>query len=193
MDRYDELLRTDVFGMPVHKTSVAHIHLTADQACVADADGILKDATLDAEETTEVTEFLNPMPYPRNLTVVASAATGENAKVIVYGTNIADQAISEEFTLAGDTPVVGIKAFKAITKIVLPVAAGSETINVGWGDKIGLPFMMEDKTLVFALQAGALETTPPTLAADADEIEKNTIDLNSALHSEKAVDIFLFL
>ena len=29
MDRYDELIRTDVFGMPVHKMSVAHIHLTA--------------------------------------------------------------------------------------------------------------------------------------------------------------------
>jgi len=193
MDRYDELLRTDVFGMPVHKLSVAHIHLTADQACAADADGILADAVLDNEETTEVTEFLNPMPYARNVTVVASASTGENAKVIVHGTNIADKPISEEFALTGTTPVVGSLAFKTITKIVLPVAAGSETIDVGWGDKIGLPFIMSDKPLTFALQAGVLETTAPTLAVDADEIEKNTIDLNSALHDEKAVDVFLFL
>jgi len=193
MDRYDELLRTDVFGMPVHKMSVAHIHLTADQACAADADSILADATLDTEGETEVTEFLNPMPYPRNVTVVASAATAQDAKAIVYGTNIANQAISEDFTLKGDTPVVGNKAFKTITKIVLPAAASSETIDVGWGDKIGLPYMLSSKPLVFALQGGALETTAPTLAVDADEIEKNTIDLNSALHGEKAVDIFLFL
>ena len=53
--------------------------------------------------------------------------------------------------------------------------------------------MLSSKPLVFALKGGALETTAPTLAVDADEIEKNTIDLNSALHSEKAVDIFLFL
>lgn len=192
MDRYDELLRTDVFAMPVYKSSVAHIHLTAEQACAADADGILDGIELGAQAQT-VTEFLNTMPYPRNLTVVASAATGENAKVVVHGTNIADKPISEEFTLTGDTPVVGSKAFKTITAIQLPVAAGSETIDIGWGDKLGLPFMMTNKPLAFALQAGAIETTAPTLAIDADEIEKNTIDLNSALHDEKAVDIYLFL
>jgi hypothetical protein len=193
LDRYDELLRTDVFGMPVHKMSVAHIHLTKEQACAADADGILNGAALDSTDETEVTDFLNPMPYARNVKIVASAATAENAKAIVYGTNIADQEISEEFTLAGDTPVVGIKAFKTITKIVLPAAAASETIDVGWDDKIGLPFMLDVKPLVFAMQGGTIETTAPTLAIDDDEIEKNTIDLNTALHDEKAVDIFLFL
>ncbi len=41
MDRYDELIRTDVFGLPVHKLSCAHIHLTNEQACAADPDGLL--------------------------------------------------------------------------------------------------------------------------------------------------------
>ncbi len=192
MDRYDELLRTDVFGLPVNKASVAHIHLTAGQACADDADGILDDTAL-GTEAQKVTEFLNPMPYPRNLTVAASAATAEKAKVIVHGTNIADKPISEEFDLDGATPVVGSKAFKTITEIELPVKAGTETIDVGWGDKLGLPFMMANKPLVFALQDGALETTAPTLTVDADEIEKNTVELNSSLHDEKAVDLFIFL
>jgi hypothetical protein len=193
MSRYFGELSTDVYGINVDETKVAHISLTAAQACAADPDGLLADATLDSEKTTEVTEFLNPMPCPRNVTVVASASTGENAKVIVYGTNIANQPISEEFVLTGTTPVVGNKAFKTITKIVLPIAAGSEVIDVGWGDKLGLPYMLSSKPLVFALQGGALETTAPTLSIDADEVEKNTIDLNSALHDEKTVDIFLFL
>lgn len=192
MNRYDELLRSDVFGLPVNKASGAHMHLTKEQACAADADGILNGAELGAEAVT-VTKFLNPMPYPRNVTVVASAATGENAKVVVHGTNIANKPISEELALTGDTPVVGNLAFKTITAIDLPVAADSETIDVGWGDKLGLPFMLNGKPLVFALHNGALETTAPTLTVDTDEIEKNTIDLNSALNDDKAVDIYLVL
>lgn len=190
MDRYDELLRTDVVNIAAHKSSVAHIHLTKEQACAADADGILDGIAL-TDEAQTVIEFLNPMPYSRNVTVVAG--TDSTSKVTVYGTNIANFPISEEFTLTGSTPVVGSKAFKTITAIVLPLDAGEETVDVGWGDKIGLPFLLADKPLVFALQAGVIETTAPTLVVDADEIEKNTIDLNSALDSTKAVDIYLVL
>ncbi len=192
MDRYDELVRSDVFGLPVNKATMIHIHLTKEQACAADADGLLNDAALGAA-AAEVTEFLKPMPYARNVTVVASAATGENAKVKVTGTNIADKVITEELALSDDTPVVGTLAFKTITSVILPAAAGSETIDLGWGDKLGLPFMMANKPLVFALQAGAIESTAPTLVVDSDEIEKNIIDLDTALHDDKAVDIYLVL
>lgn len=191
-NRYIGELSTNVYGINADESKVAHLHYAKEQACAADADGLLDGTALTAEVQT-VTEFKNDMPYARNVTVVASDATGENVKVVVYGTNIANVAISEELTLTGATPVVGTKAFKTVTKIVLPIATGSETVDVGWGSKIGLPYILDVKPLCFALQAGTLETTAPTLAIDDNEIEKNTITLATALHDEKAVDVYLVL
>lgn len=190
MNRYLGELSTDVYGINADEAKIAHLTYTKEQACAADADGLLDGTALTAAVQT-ITEFKNAMPYARNVQVVASDAA--TTKVIVYGTNIKNEAISEELTLTGNTPVVGIKAFKTVTKIVLPIATGSETVDVGWGSKIGLPYMLDVKPLCFALQAGALETTPPTLAIDDNEIEKNTITLATALHDEKVVDVYLVL
>lgn len=192
MDRFDELLRTDVSGLSVKQNRIAHIHLTEDQACVLDTDGIL-DGTALTDEVQVITEFLNPMPFARNVTIVASGATATGAKALIEGTNMADKPISEELTLNGATPVVGAKAFKTIKAITLPIAEATETVDVGWGDKLGLPFMLNGKPLAFALQDGTFESNAPALTVDDDEVEKNTIDLNSALHSEKAVDIYIIL
>ena len=192
MNRFIGQLNTDVYGISADEAKVAHLSYTKEQACAADADGLLDGIALTAAAQT-ITEFLSEMPYARNITVVASDSTGENAKVVVHGTNIKNEAISEEFTLAGTSAKVGNKAFKTVTKITLPIAVGTETIDVGWGDKIGLPYIFDVKPLCFATQAGALETTPPTLAIDDDEIEKNTITLATALHDDKAIDVYLVL
>jgi hypothetical protein len=190
MNRYFGELSTDAYGMNVDECKVAHIALTKEQACASDADGLL-DGTALGEAVTTVTEFVNPMPYARNVTIVASAT--QTGKATVYGTNIANQPISEELTINSDTPVVGAKAFKTVTSVVLPIKAGTETIDLGWGEKIGLPYIMDVKPLAFAMQGGAIETTAPTLTIDSDELEKNVIDLNSNLDSTKAVDIYLFM
>ena len=100
----------------------------------------------------------------------------------MYGTNIADQAISEELTINGSTPVLGAKAFKTVTSIVLPVKAGTETVDVGWGDKLGVPYLFAAKPALLATLAGVIEATAPTQVNDSDEIEKNTVDLNSSLN-----------
>jgi len=190
MNRYIGQLGTDIYGIGVDEARVGHIHLTKEQACAADTDGLLDGVAL-TEAAQTVTEFEKAMPYTRNVTAVASDAV--TTKITVYGTNIAGIAISEELTLNGTTPVVGAKAFKTVTSIVLPIATGTETVDVGFGDKIGLPFVFDAKPLAFAMQAGTLESTAPTLAIDTDEVEKNTIDLNSALDDTKDVDIFLVL
>lgn len=198
MDRYDELLRTDVYGIAVNKASVAHIYLTKEQACAADDDGVHAAITADNSEDTVVDdEFTNP-PYPRNLTITPGGTTGDVKKsdIVVEGTNIKDEPITETFSFEADatTATVGNKAFKTVTKVTIPAQDGAgATFKIGWGDKLGLPFKISGKPLVFALHNGVPETTAPTLATDDDEIEKNTIDLNSALHNDKSVDIYLFL
>jgi hypothetical protein len=112
--------------------------------------------------------------------------------MVVTGTNIKDEVITETITLTSDTPAVGAKAFKTVTNINLPAKVGSETINVGWGDILGLPYIFTVRPLLFATVAGVIETTAPTVVVDADEIEKNTIDLNSALAGSE-IDIYLIL
>lgn len=188
-NRYFGELCTDVYGINVDKGSIAHIEISAAEAVAADADGILKETALGAEAST-VTEFLNDMPYPRNVTIVASdTQTGD---AVITGTNIADEVITETLTINSTTPVIGAQAFKTITSIALPAKAGSETVNVGWGDKLGLPYLLTKKTLVMACLDGVIETTAATVAIDADELDKNTVDLNSNLNG-KVVDLYFIL
>lgn len=188
-NRFAGELSTDVYGINVDQAKLAHIHLTAAQSVAAAAEGLLKDTVLTTAAQT-ITTFLNVMPYPRNVQIVASAA--QSGKATVYGTNMADEAISEELTINANTPVLGAKAFKTVTSVVLPVKAGSENIDLGWGDKIGLPFMMSIRPLLWATVDGVIETTVPTLVVDADEVEKNTADLNTGLNGQE-IDIYLAL
>lgn len=189
MARFSGLLSTDVYNETCNEARLAHWIISATEAVAADADGILNDTAL-GTGVTKVTTFLAQPPYPRNITIVASDA--QSGKATVYGTNIADQAISEELTIDGTTPVLGAKAFKTVTSISLPIKAGSETVDVGWGDKLGLPFMSATAHVMFAALDKVIETTAPTQVADADEIEKNTVDLNSALDGH-VVDLYFFM
>ena len=189
MSRYPGKLTTDVYGTLVDEMRVAHIQLSATESVAAAAEGLIKNKALTTAAQT-VTTFLASMPYPRNVQVVASDAA--TTKITVNGTNMADDVISEELTLNGTTPVLGAKAFKTVTSVVLPIKTGSENVDVGWADTIGLPFMMAAKPLAFAMDDGAIETTAPTVVADADELEKNTITLRTAMDGS-VIDIFLVL
>lgn len=188
-NRYFGELCTDVYGITVDKGSIAHIELSAAQAVAASTTGLIDKLALGAAATT-VTTFGNAMPYPRNLTIVASAA--QTGDAVITGTNIADKVITETLTIDGSTPVIGTLAFKTVTKVVLPIKAGTETVSLGWGDKIGLPFMLTKKTLAMACLDGVIETTAAAVVVDADELHKNTVDLNSALNG-KFVDLYFFL
>ena len=110
---------------------------------------------------------------------------------MVYGTNFADQAISETFTFEADqeTAETGALAFKTVNKITVAAQDGTgATFTVGFGELIGLPVMLSAKPLVFALDDGVIMTAP-TVTADADELEKNVIDLNGSLDGS-VYDIF---
>jgi len=168
--------------------------LTAAQAAAADADGLLAAVEM-PEEATDVIVFENVMPYARSLTAVCSNT--QAGKMTVYGTDIDGVVISEEVTLNGASSVESTKAFKTVTKINLPAAAGTETINVGWGDKIGIPFKLSataanrPKPIDCTLN-GVIEGTAAALTADAATLSKNLIDLNSALNGTE-VNIYYFV
>lgn len=189
MGRYIGSLRTDVYGISADQSYMARLTLSAAQAVAADPDGLL-DGTVLATGASTVTTFLNPMPYARNVTIVASAA--QTGVATVTGTNLANQVISEALTIDGTTPVIGAKAFKTVTSVALPAKAGSENVDLGWGDVLGLPFMLAARPLLWATDDGVIETTAPAVVVDDDELEKNTIDLHSAMNGS-VIDIYLVL
>lgn len=74
-----------------------------------------------------------------------------------------------------------------------PVAGvAPDKVFIGYGDILGLPSMTSFKKVLGARLNGVLEGTAPTEIADADEIEKNTLVLNSALDGTE-VDILMYL
>jgi hypothetical protein len=138
------------------------------------------------------TTFLSQPTVPRNIT--ATTANGDAAgdigavSVIVYGTNINDQVISETlpaFSANAAATKAGSKAFKTITSIFLPSHDGTGcTLSVGFGDVLGLPMKFSKQPLCWVTMAGALKNAP-TIAYDEDELEKNTLDPADALDSSE--------
>ncbi len=88
---------------------------------------------------TVTTGITNP-DFPRNL-VVKGGDANVTGNVVINGTDILDAVLTETIALSGSSAVVGTKAFKTITSIVLPpyAVAGTETVSVGVGVKLGFP------------------------------------------------------
>ncbi len=107
-----------------------------------DADGILSAQSIAA--VADVTSFANTYSddvmgrYGRNATAVASGAA--TSKIGIYGRDYLGQPVYEQLTLNGATTVQGKKAFASIYKVAIEGATAATTVNVGWGDKLGLPY-----------------------------------------------------
>lgn len=197
-DKYIGKLSTDVFGVLADEAKIAHLHWTAAEAAAADDDGLIDGQAVTASAAAEVVEFLNEMPCARTLkaTVAGTAGNVKAVSITVEGEDIGGNKITEVLpAFAADTTgsVTGVKAFKKVTKVSCPKMDGAVTIDVGWTDTLGIPFAFAAAPLLFATFNNAVEGTAPTLTMDADEPEKNTIDLNSTLDGAKPVDVYFVL
>lgn len=149
---------------------------------------ILADHALDVALTTDVLVFAGQPDVARNLTVKGNDANVVG-NVTIEGLDIDGRAISEVIALNAANVVVGNKAFAEVTKITLPkyAVANTERVRIGTGAKIGLPVCLGRNTVLAAFLAGAREAVAPTVAVDVDELEKNTVTLNSALNGTAVI------
>lgn len=158
------------------------VSFTSGQTATAD---ILEDDILD-------------LPCGRNITATAGGTSGDikAVQVIVEGTNINDETISETLPIfSADTTgtVVGSKIFKTVTKITIPAMDGTgATTAIGFGDILGIPYLLEHNTVLRACLNNVAETTAPTVTASATVIESNSVDLYSSLDGH-IVDIYLIV
>lgn len=186
-------MQTGVEGLEIDAGYIAHYQVSAANAIAASDHGCHVAFALAAlAQAGIVADITNPKT-PRNVTVKGNAA-GCAGDVKIYGTDIADNVIDETIALADATVVQGTKAFKTVTKIDFPVEvhAGTDTVEVGYGDLLGIPFKLSHNTVVAAAINNVREATAPTVTVDAADISKNTVDLNSAL-AGTVVDIYLIV
>ncbi len=114
--------------------------------------------------------------------------------MVIHGTNYNNEVITETIALNGNVAVNGAKAFKTVTQIDLPIQthAGTDTVSVGFGDSLGLPFKLTHNTVLKTFLNNVLEATAPTVTVSPTAFETNTVDLNSALDGH-VVDIYLIV
>lgn len=113
-------IRSDIPGVALDRSFLAHFHIDAADAVAADPAGILPLTKLGVEAKSIEDGFTQPA-VPRNVTVVASVANVAGT-VKIHGTNFAGEVIDETIALASTATTVkaGDKAFKTITKVDLP-------------------------------------------------------------------------
>jgi hypothetical protein len=184
-------IQTDANGVSVDRAFLAHYQIAAADAVVASNVAIHADITLADGDTTEViTNITNP-DIPRALRVKGNAA-GIAGDVVIEGTNYNGDAITETIIAADAGIVEGAKAFKTVTKITVPArTAEGDKISVGFNEKLGLPYKLTHNTVIATYLDNVAEAAP-TVVTDVDEIEKNTVDLVTAL-SGVVVDIYLLV
>jgi hypothetical protein len=150
-----------------------------------------------AQQTVTTGTSINHLDVPRNITASAHGTAGDIAavSVIVAGTNVEDKAISETlsaFTVNTQGVVTGAKVFKTVTSVTMPAHDGTgATTSIGTGDVLGIGYRLKRNTTRNAYLAETVEGTSPTITIDADDIESNGADLNSALDSTQVILEFM--
>jgi hypothetical protein len=116
--------QTDVKGSNAPQFDIAGWMWSAAQAVAADTDGIIDGGACSATLLVTLAPDAGAvMPCARNVTATVACSTAANVKAVkvkIYGTNINDEAITEELPAFTDnTPgaVAGTKAFKTVTKV----------------------------------------------------------------------------
>lgn len=137
------------------------------------SNGILASTLLTTAVQTITTGISNP-DFPRLLNVDSDGAATGN--VVITGTNIRGETITDTIALNGTNAVAGVKAFKTITSIQLPVKAAAESVFVGWTDKLGLQSIPESTSVISETTTNQADTGGAVLTRDSDEIEKCVYD-----------------
>lgn len=150
------------------------------------SDGV---TAVDVSNITQPDVPRNVSINPCDLGTVADIAAGD---ITITGTDANGDTITEALTMsanqAHDSTTDGAKAFASITGISIPSQDGADaTFYIGYEDVLGLPYARETLPCIAAYLNATIEGTAPTIAADASNLESNTINLNSALDGNTVV------
>jgi len=104
---------------------------------IADEDGIHAAITGNGAIQNITTAITNP-DYARNISITTTNNDTPSGDVKIIGL-VRGKNDEEEITISAGSTAYGNKAFDTITKIVIPTGvSASDTVTVGFSDKIGL-------------------------------------------------------
>ncbi len=144
---------------------------------------------LDAANTTWV------LDSARNITAACTHASSVVAMTItITGKDIYGATMSEALSITAGTTsksAAGAKAFKTITSIAITAAgdATANTLNIGHGDVLGLPYVMAKNTILREWRAGTVATAGTIVAAvTTDPATTTTGDVRGTVTPNAACD-----
>jgi hypothetical protein len=185
--------------VPVQQVETATVAGTVTTA--GDATVTITSALLAEAEVVLVPVLLNDTANAIALAIRTALAVNENiiANFVVSGaTNkvilTANEPAANDATLniaIADGTSVGVTTAAASADTTAGVV--NDAINVGWGEIFGLPYRLAHNTILKTCFNHVVEATAPAVTVDTDEIEKNTIDLNSTPDGLKQIDIYLLV
>ncbi len=175
---------------------VCHFHI--DNAPLASTTGV-HAAVTDTGAQQVVTTGITSPTVARNITATAGGTAGDikAIQVVIAGTNMADEAITETlpaFTENTAGTVTGSKAFKTVTSITIPAHDGTgATTAIGFGAKLGLPYKLYSTGQILdAVFAGSAETlAAKTVSSSA--VESNTVTTTTALDGAKDLELIILV
>ena len=146
--------------------------------------------TLPAAGTTVVTTGITNPDVPRNLSIVGNEADIVG-NVVIVGTDLNNDALTETIALNGVTSVKGTKAFKTVTSITVPARQDAdEAVSVGVSDKVGLhhklPYDTGWKVFVDAVE----ESPTPPITASETVLASNVVDLDGLPDGSAIIDVY---
>lgn len=186
---------TEILQPPIGTgVTVSYGYGAAAGAAAASTNAVLAAVADDGALQTITTGLTSPTT-PRNVTatVGGTAANITATQVTVTGTDYAGNVITETlpaFTAATAGTVTGSKAFATVTQVSIPACGTGVTTAIGFGDKLGLPFLQARNQVLNAYLGGVKEATAPTVTTDHANLCNNTVALNSVLNGAQ-VDVLL--
>jgi len=161
---------------------------------------------LDGAIAAPSTVFLNGadrlvwvLDVPRNITTInADSGTTAALTITVTGYDVYGQPMTETITSAATaTSIVadGLKAFKYVYSIAITSAANAtaNTLNIGWGDVLGLPYRLVSKSdLLATYQAGVIDAVGTVVVAVDTTATATTGDVRGTIDPTTACNGVLF-
>ena len=198
---------SDVLTAPVTDTDAANagvenllmrpVGFRALQPVVGDINRILESVVMAVGAYT----LYNTTPaggIALNVTVTVTQDTEDDTEgtLDIVGTDIDDQVLTETLTPVIGSTVQGTRAFKTVTSAtsvgwVVGAGVNYDTIEIGFGELIGLPDYLLHDTVIAALLNNVREGTHPTVTSSTTVLALNTVDLNSALDGTAVVIYYL--
>lgn len=120
---------------------------------------VMAAQNLSGSTQNKTTGLTNP-DVPRTVTVKGNVS-GITGNVVITGTNFNNAAINDTIALNGSSEVEGVKAFKAVTQVALPVQSHTPTAQVETATVVGAIIDPGNATVV--ITAAGMTGSPKTI------------------------------